>query len=290
ALVRLLVEERITVWYSVPGALVALLDASNTELLDQAALRVVLYAGEVFPARRLRELITRLPAAEVHNLYGPTETNVCTAHRLRDRDIAAAEVPIGRLCDFAAGHVIDDLGRRAELTPGARCELVIGGASVMLGYWGGSAAATPGANGSAAGAAPGERLHATGDLVHVNRDGELVFDGRRDDMVKIRGYRVEPAEVEAAILASPEVGEACVVAVADDHGVCRLEAYIVAGGGGEVDVSAVLRTCSQRLPRYMLPERICSIPELPRGSTGKVDRRALVARSQVAAGVGGNGQ
>jgi amino acid adenylation domain-containing protein len=293
ALVRFIVEERITVWYSVPGALIALLDASNNELLGGAALRVVLYAGEVFPRSRLRELLAKLPSAEVHNLYGPTETNVCTSHRVTAEDVADGavdSVPIGRLCDFAVGHVIDDLGRPAKLTPGSRGELVIGGASVMIGYWGGPSTSEDGVARAAESTAPGVRTHRTGDLVHVNVDGDLVFDGRMDDMVKIRGYRVEPAEVETAILASAEVREACVVAVAGDDGVPRLEAFVVAGNGRAIDLTAVQRLCSNRLPRYMLPSRISCIPELPRSSTGKVDRRALVVRAQMSEEVGGAGE
>jgi amino acid adenylation domain-containing protein len=293
ALVRFIVAERITVWYSVPGALVALLDASNNELLGEAALRVVLYAGEVFPPKRLRELLAKLPAAEVYNLYGPTETNVCTWHQVRAQDVAhgaVGDVPIGRLCDFAVGHVIDGLGRTAELTPGARGELAIGGSSVMIGYWGGPSTTERSVAHAAEFMATGERVHRTGDLVHVDVDGNLVFDGRRDDMVKVRGYRVEPAEVETAILASADVSEACVVAVAGNDGVPRLEAYVVAGNGRDIDVSAVQRICSSRLPRYMLPHRISCISELPRGSTGKVDRRALIALSHASDGFAGDGE
>ncbi len=293
ALVQFVVAERISVWYSVPGALMALLDASNNELLGKAALRVVLYAGEVFPPKRLRELLARLPTAEVHNLYGPTETNVCTSHQVRAQDVAhgaAGDVPIGRLCDFAVGHVVDDLGRSAKLTPGVRGELVIGGSSVMIGYWAGPPRTASTDTRAADYPALGQREHRTGDLVHVNVDGNLVFDGRKDDMVKIRGYRVEPAEVETAILASADVSQACVVAVADDDGESRLEAYVVAVDDRDIDVRAVQRICSDRLPRYMLPSRISCIPELPRGSTGKIDRRALIARSHVSAGVEGGGE
>jgi amino acid adenylation domain-containing protein len=291
ALVRFIVTERITVWYSVPGALVALLDASNTDLLDEAVLRLVLYAGEPFPLRRLRELVARLPSAQIHNLYGPTETNVCTAHRVNAQDVAdeaVGDVPIGQLCDFAIGHVIDDAGATAALTPGIRGELVIGGASVMLGYWGAGAENGMSPAGAPDSALISERVHRTGDLVHVNSHGDLVFEGRRDDMVKIRGYRVEPAEVETAILASEDIREACVVAVADGAGTSRLEAFVVADRGGDVDITTVQKICSERLPRYMRPHRISCISELPRGSTGKVDRRALIARSQQSESVGGH--
>jgi amino acid adenylation domain-containing protein len=292
ALVRFIVAERITVWYSVPGALVALLDATNNELLGEAALRIVLYAGEAFPPRRLGELLARLPTAQVYNLYGPTETNVCTWHQVRTQDVAGGavgDVPIGRLCEFAVGHVIDEDGAPAVLIPGVRGELAIGGSSVMIGYWGGLSATESSVARGSEFTELGGRIHRTGDLVHVNVDGSLVFDGRMDDMVKIRGYRVEPAEVETAILASADVSEACVVAVAGDDGVSHLEAYVVAGKGRDIDLSAVQRICSDKLPRYMLPDRISCIPELPRGATGKVDRRRLMARSHETEGIGGDG-
>lgn len=284
ALVRFIVAERITVWYSVPGALIALLDASNRDLLSEALLRVVLYAGEPFPPRRLRELLAALPTAEVHNLYGPTETNVCTAHRVTAADVAdpaVPGVPIGTLCDFATGRIMEPSGRVAELAPGARGELLVGGPSVMLGYW---PAPSPTANdpiGRADLIPSTERVHRTGDLVHVEANGNLVFEGRVDDMVKIRGYRVEPAEVEAALLTSPDVSAACVVAVAGDDGASHLEAYVVAVRGRDADPEQLRRNCSTLLPRYMVPDRITPIPEFPRGSTGKVDRRALIERSRV---------
>ncbi len=199
-----------------------------------ASLRHVAFAGEVFPTpflRRLRELV---PAAALHNWYGPTETNVCTAHTIRARDVASDEpVPIGRPCDEYRCRVVDDAG--APATDG---ELLVGGPGVSAGYWGDPERTAE----SFLAEADGTRWYRTGDLVRTGPEGEYRFRGRRDHQVKVRGYRVELGEVESAIHADDRVGEACVVAVADDRRghdlvafVCPRGRPVVAAGGREAD-------------------------------------------------------
>ncbi|MDX3225474.1 amino acid adenylation domain-containing protein [Streptomyces sp. ME19-01-6] len=272
ALNRLVAEESITVWYSVPGALVRMLDAKNRQELSSSGLRRVLFAGEEFPVKHLRRLRAALPDAELYNLYGPTETNVCTYHRVTDADLApgcTAPPPIGRPCPYATTRLIDADGRAVPPTPGAEGELVVEGDSVMLGYWG---AADP--------AAPPARAHGTGDLVRHEGEHGYRFVGRRDHMVKVRGYRIEPAEIEAALLALPEVHEAVCVAApdGDDPGAgVRLETYVVPVAGEQPDEARLRRHCLETLPRYMVPARFRFVTDLCRTSTGKADRRALAA-------------
>ncbi|MFK0261925.1 amino acid adenylation domain-containing protein [Streptomyces angustmyceticus] len=270
ALNRLVAEERITVWYSVPGALIRMLDAKNRDLLESSRLRTVLFAGEPFVLKHLRRLRAALPAAALFNLYGPTETNVCTFHRVTDADLApgnTAPPPIGRPCPYAGAHLLDAEGRRIDDAPGAEGELCITGDSVMLGYWGALAGQEPGT-------AP---VHRTGDLVRSDGRQGYTFLGRRDHMVKVRGYRIEPEEIEARLLECPEVHETACIAVPDDLDGARLEAYLTPAAGSAPDPAALRRHCLEGLPRYMVPAAFHVIGAFPRTSTGKVDRRALAS-------------
>lgn len=283
ALIRLVAERKITVWYSVPSALTRMVTARSAHRLTGSALRTVLFAGEPFPLKHLRKLADLVPGAALYNLYGPTETNVCTFHRVRQSDLDPAlddAVPIGRACPYAVAVVMDERGRFREPLPGLTGELCVAGASRMRGYWGDdwlTAEKTARVPDPATGRAEALEAHRTGDLVRVDADGNLVYGGRRDAMVKIRGHRVELGEVEAALVSAPEVREAACVAVADDgqDGALRIEAY-VHPDRGTADPSALRRYCADELPRYMVPSRIHVVDRLPRTSTGKVDRRALV--------------
>ncbi|MEU8622520.1 amino acid adenylation domain-containing protein [Streptomyces sp. NPDC048623] len=272
ALNRLVAEEGITVWYSVPGALIRMLDAKNRALLEGSGLRTVLFAGEPFALKHLRRLRAALPGAALHNLYGPTETNVCTHHEVTDADLAPERTgppPIGRPCPYAEALLLDADGQVVPDVPGAEGELCITGDSVMLGYWGQDRDDTP---------AGGPRTHRTGDLV-VSR-GELGYTylGRRDHMLKIRGYRVEPGEIEAVLMGLPSVHEAACVAVTDADGGAALEAYVVPGDGPVPDTAELRGHCLDALPRYMVPGAFHLVDAFPRTSTGKTDRRALAAR------------
>lgn len=270
ALNRLVAEEGITVWYSVPGALIRMLDAKNRALLEGSRLRTVLFAGEPFALKHLRRLREALPGSDLHNLYGPTETNVCTHHKVTDADLAPDRTgppPIGRPCPYAEALLLDAAGRVVPDVPGSEGELCITGDSVMLGYWGQDPvdALEP-------------RTHRTGDLV-VSR-GELgyTYIGRRDHMVKIRGYRVEPEEIEAVLMGLPSVHEAVCVAVPDADGGAALAAYVVSGEGMAPDVAELRGRCLDALPRYMVPGAFYLVDGFPKTSTGKTDRRALAAR------------
>ncbi|GAB3878488.1 hypothetical protein GCM10029964_029210 [Kibdelosporangium lantanae] len=253
ALNQLVFDEDITIWYSVPNVLIRMLAAGNVNMLSASNLRVVLFAGEVFPVKHLRSLRDTLPGMELYNLYGPTETNVCTYYQVTD--VGDQPVPIGRACSYARTVLLDENGNVTD-TEG---ELCVGGASVMLGYWGDPAKTLQ---------RMVDDLYRTGDIVRLSADGDLVFLGRRDHMVKIRGNRIELGEVEAVLLSHPAVTQAAVVVVAE-----RLEAYVM----GDVAESAIRRHCLENLPRYMVPERVRPMESLPLTSTGKIDRPALTA-------------
>jgi len=277
ALVR---REAVTVWYSVPSALVLLRQRGGLAPGDLPSLRTVLFAGEVFPVRHLRGLMELLPGVRFANLFGPTETNVCTWYDLGTRPPeATAPVPIGRPVANTEVFVLGDDGR--PVAPGAVGELHVRGATVMAGYWGDPerTAASLGPHPEAPG--PPDRTYRTGDLVVEGPDGNLSFVGRRDDQVKSRGYRIELGDVEAALTAHPGVLEGAVVAVADGEVTNRIHAAAVLDPA--VTPADVIGHCGRLLPRYMVPESVTVLDALPRTSTGKVDRQGL---ARLLAGVG----
>jgi amino acid adenylation domain-containing protein len=257
ALVDFVVDEAITVWYAVPSALILMVDRGG--LLDQPglALRAVVFAGEPYPIQALRRLRHGLPGVRLFNWYGPTETNVCTAHEVKDiAPDRKVPVPIGRAVSGDRVWAVREDGSDAGV--GEEGELVVDGPTVSLGYWG----RTP----------QGDEPYRTGDVVRLEADGDYVYLGRRDHMVKIRGHRVELGEVEAALLTHPDVAEAAVVAVGSG-----IEAQLVAfiAGRRELALLELKRHCAERVPRHMIVDRAVFVEELPRTRNGKVDRLAL---------------
>ena len=267
-------QDRLSVWYCTPSSLVLMLTRGGLEKQDLSALRVLLFAGEVFPTKYLRQLVALAPHARYANLFGPTETNVCTWLEVKQAPEGDAPLSIGRACPYDEALVLDDALR--PVPAGGVGELWIRGASVMHGYWG-----SPERTALALQTidiAPGirDRAYRTGDLVRVLSDGNLEFLGRRDHQVKTRGYRVELGEIETRLAAHPAVGEAVVVAVPDDEVTNRLKAVVVSKADVEVSADELREHCARTLPRYMVPETVEFRKDLPRTSSGKVDRRALL--------------
>jgi amino acid adenylation domain-containing protein len=270
-------QERITVWYSVPSILTMLATYGNLREFELPELRAVIFAGEVLPAKHLTRLMAELPRTRFLNWYGPTETNVCTWFEVpvgEDRAELTAPVPIGKACANMDVFAVTGEGRRLS-RPGEEGELYVRGPGLMTGYWG-----QPGKTREVLVRNPfqeayDEPAYRTGDLVTLDADGNYVFLGRRDGMVKTRGYRVELGEVEAALLAHPAIREAVVLPVPDELLGCRLRAVIATTGPGDLVRQEVLEHCLRRLPRYMVPDVVEFCEALPRTSTGKVDRTRL---------------
>jgi acyl-coenzyme A synthetase/AMP-(fatty) acid ligase len=228
----------------------------------------VLFAGEVFPTKYLRSLMELIPHARFLNLYGPTETNVCTFFEVPplspDDDRA---IPIGRAIDDVEVFVHDADAAGVG-------ELLVRGGTVMQGYWDDDERTRARLVPDPRGLAP-DLVYRTGDLVRARDDGNLEFLGRIDNQVKTRGYRVELGEIEAALYAHPDVVECAVSAVPDVIFTSRLRADVVARR--PIEQPALVSFCAQRLPHYMIPETFVFRSELPKTSTGKIDRQALTS-------------
>jgi amino acid adenylation domain-containing protein len=265
-------RERVTLWYSVPSVLTMLAEYGNLRASGLPLLRAVIFAGEVFPAKHLSKLMAELPGPRYLNWYGPTETNVCTWYEVPPGAELTAPVPIGRSCaNFDAFAVTADGDRVAK--PGQEGELYVRGPGLMSGYWGDAAKTAGVLVANPFQAAYAEAAYRTGDLVTLDEAGDFIFLGRRDGMVKTRGYRVELGEVEAALYAHPAVREAVVLPVPDELLGNRLRAVISAEGS--LTREEVLDHCRRRVPGYMVPDVVEFCSALPRTSTGKIDRAGL---------------
>lgn len=273
----LIARQRVSYASFPPSALDALLAQPGAER-DLASLRLLVTGGETVDPRLPARVRAALPAAALFNRYGPTETTISViTGRCPPR--GEGRVPLGRAIAGARLYVLNGEGLLAAfLAPG---ELSIGGPCLARGYRG-----KPGATAAAflpdpwSGGA-GERLYRSGDRVRWLPDGSLEFLGRVDLQVKVRGFRVEPAEVEAALASLPAVREAAVLAERDEElACCELAAFVVPVPGLAASEATLRRALGQRLDPYMIPARITLVSALPRTLSGKVDRRALAGRSR----------
>ena len=272
ALAELIARERITVWYSTPSILSLLVQYGKLETRDCSSLRSVLFAGEVFPVVHLRALKALWPRPRYVNLYGPTETNVCTWHEIPDLipPDRTEPFPIGRVCSHLEGVVLDPGGE--PVPDGQEGELCIRGSGVTQGYWN-----LPEQTSHAfLERSDGGRWYRTGDLVMAEPSGDLRFLGRNDRMVKKRGYRVELGEIEASLYRHPAVREAAVVAVPDAEAGLKIRAHLVTRDGARLSIIELKRFCGSLLPNYMIPDAFSFHAELPRTSTDKTDYQRLI--------------
>ena len=253
--------------------------------------RTVVFAGDVLPGRLVRQVREALPGARIVNSYGQSESFYATTFSLpaagewADGDVAPIGTPLGNMRAYVLGPGL------APVPQGVIGELYVAGTCLGRGYHG-----RPGLTAERYVAAPygpaGERMYRTGDLARWNARGQLECVGRSDGQVKVRGFRIETAEVEAAITRHPGISEAVVVSREVPSGGRRLVAYVVhtgegavgddgAGGIGDVDVLAgassaeLRRFVAARLPDYMVPSAFVALGRLPLGPTGKLDRSAL---------------
>ena len=262
-------KKKITVWYSAPSILSLLTQFGKLEQNDYSSLRLVLFAGEVFPIKYLKLLKSLWPHPRYFNLYGPTETNVCTFYEVPQQipESQTEPVPIGKACPYCEPLVVNEVGN--EVARGAEGELCIAGPSVMHGYW-----SLPEKTANAFLPGNKRRWYRTGDIVRELADGNYKFLGRRDRMIKKRGYRIELGEIEAALYRYPAIKEAAVLAFPDDEGV-PITAFASTRDGSKLSIIELKKFCSENLPLYMVPDHFCFFESLPKTSTDKIDYQSL---------------
>jgi len=246
-------QRNISVWYSVPSALILMLDQADLEAQGAPSLRAVYFAGEVFPMKHLRRAMRALPQAKFWNLFGPTETNVCMAYALPGVPSEEDQtIPIGHPSCGDQMRVLDDAGQPVK--PGQMGELFIEGPTVMVGYWNAGAPLLA------------KQPYPTGDMVSQREDGAVMYHGRRDHMVKVHGYRIELGEIESALLLHPGIQEAITMVVGQE-----LVAVLVASDP-QLSILQIKQHCAAKLPRYMIPSDVRPVASMPRTTSGKIDR------------------
>ena len=247
--------QRISVFYTVPSLLsfIALKGSlASTPLPD---LRTILFAGEVFPTPQLQKLTELLPKVDFYNLFGPTETNVCCYWPVdRARLQNDKPIPIGQA---ACGAVLKIDGHTGEL--------LVQSANNLSGYW---------QHGELINALSADNFYRTGDRVSLNEKGEYCYHGRIDRMLKCSGYRVEPAEIEAAISECPEIAHCAVIGITDPTSGQRPAAAVVLKPGALL--ASVVASVKQKLPVYMHPCKFIELESLPYLSNGKIDYQSLL--------------
>ena len=269
-LAGLISAEQVTTIHFVPSMLSAFLE--EPELGALPSLKRVICSGEALPAEVARRLRAQAPAAELHNLYGPTECAIDVSYWACPADVPPV-IPIGRPIANTTLHVVDD-GLAATL-PGVAGELLIGGIAVGRGYLARPELTAERFLPDPFATTPGARVYRTGDLARWRDDGEIEYLGRIDHQVKVRGFRIELGEIEVALRAAGAV-DAVVVLREEDDRTRRLVAYVTGADG-----DGLRAKIATTLPEYAVPPVIVRLDALPLGPNGKVDRRALPAPGRV---------
>lgn len=262
-------NEKISVWYSVPSALVQLLQRGKLDQTSAQSLRVILFAGEAFPVKYIEALRTAAPRALLANLYGPTETNVCTYYILNKLQYNQP-LPIGILCTHFDKIILDEHGEPSSESTG---ELAVAGPHIMKGYWNRSdltEASFVSYN--------NKHYYKTGDLVELLPNDNIAYIGRKDNQVKLRGFRVELGAIEHLLQSIEGVQEGIAYVIGKNEQAVIHVSVCLEDGALDLSPSDILNQLRKALPNYALPSKIDILPSFPRTSNGKIDRKRLSAR------------
>lgn len=237
-------------------------------------LRVVLFGGEMADPEAVRFLLSSGPPTRLLHVYGPTETTTFALwYEVHDVAPGATTVPVGKPISGATAYVLDASGHLMPLrAPG---ELCIGGSGVALGYLGDEQLTLDRFLPDPWTTAPGSWFYKTGDSAVWRDDGNLELRGRLDDQIKLRGFRIEPGEIVAALERLGGVQQAAVIVREDRPDDRRLVSYVVSTGGQTLDIGAIATSLAESLPSFMLPSAYVQVQSLPMTPAGKLDIRSL---------------
>jgi len=274
-LAEVISKNKISIWNSVPSALSLLATYKNLDNHDLSSLRLVLFAGEQFPLKYLRRLKEAIPRAKFCNMYGQTEANSSTYYWVEQLPPdGKASLPIGKTLPNFEVFALDEAGKQIT-KPGQEGELYVRANTVALGYWDEFEKTEKSFVKNPLRPDLNERVYKTGDLVRLDPDGNYLFLGRKDHMIKSRGYRIEIGEIETILCNHPEIKNAVVIPLPDELIGNRISTIIVPFTPGKINKEDILKYCSQQLPKYMIPEIVEFRDSLPTTSSGKVDRKKL---------------
>jgi amino acid adenylation domain-containing protein len=280
-----MINNRISVWYSVPSILSMMAQNPKFKAESYPDLRLLIFAGEVFPVPYLKQWLACLPELTFMNWFGPTETNVITSYTVTiTAEQLLTPIPIGRSTDNADLYCLDENGDLVT-EPGKSGELFARGPCVALGYWGDIEKTDAKFLSNQNKPYLNDRTFKTGDIVTLDDNGDFIFQGRNDHLVKSRGYRIELGEVEAAFYQQEILSEAAIIPFADDLIGNKLIAFVATKKSTQkgydliqdslAEKAHLNKLISEVLPSYMIPSDIKVLTDLPKTSNGKIDRQKL---------------
>jgi amino acid adenylation domain-containing protein len=266
---RRIANERVTGFPGVPTMFSTLLQLDSLKSYDLSSIRYVTSTGAALPLQHLLQIRNAFAGARIYSMYGLTECKRCTY--LPPEDLDRKPSSVGIAIPNTEMWIVDERGERVGA--GVAGQLVIRGATVMKGYWRKPEAT---AKKLKPGPIPGEQVLYTSDYCQMDAEGYLYFISRSDEVIKSRGEKVAPKEVESALLDIPGVLEAAVIGVADELLGHAVKAFVVLDQGQPIDEQKIQRECQKRLESWMVPKHIVIVPELARTETGKINKRELI--------------
>ena len=273
SLSQLMEKEKISIWYSAPQALIQLLNKGVIEDKDLSTMRWVLFGGEVFPVKYLKQLVELWPQSQFSNVYGPAEVNQCTYYNIDSSYPITKELPLGKVWNHTEYRILDD--NHQEVLDGESGELAIRSDTMMLGYWNNPELTKKAFYKESISPNHDNVFFKTGDVVRKDEEKQLVFVGRNDRQIKVRGYRVELDEIETQLNTHENVIEASVFAMEREDSSNSVVAVALLHHQ-ENDFEKILQThCAITLPKYAIPEHIYIMEEFPRTTTDKIDRKRI---------------
>jgi len=268
-IIQRMMEEKVTGFPGVPTIFAILLSLKNPENQELPHLRYITNTAAALPPAHVEQLATLFPHVRIYSMYGLTECK--RVSYLPPEDILRKPSSVGFAIPNEEVWIEDENGQRAA--PGIVGELVVRGSNVMRGYWG---LPEETAQVLKPGKYPGEVVLHTGDLFRTDDDGCLYFIGRKDDMIKSRGERISPKEIEQCLCELEEISEAAVIGIPDDILGQAIVAYVRCSTENKVSEKSVLKHCQENLEDFMVPREVRFIEEFPKNSNGKIDKRALI--------------
>jgi long-chain acyl-CoA synthetase len=267
-MIKQMVKEKVTGFPGVPTLFAILLEMEDLKQIDLSSLRYVTNTAAALPVEHIQRLRKIFPQAKLYSMYGLTECK--RVSYLPPEELDRRPASVGRGMPNEEVWIVDENGNRVG--PGVIGELVVRGSNVMRGYWG-----DPGTTDLVLrpGPIPGEKVLYTGDLFKMDEEGFLYFFGRKDDMIKTRGERVSPKEVENALYGLEGIAEVAVVAVPDEILGQAIKVFIVSRDGYPLTEKDVLRHCKREIEEFAIPKYIEFRDFLPKTSSGKIDKLTL---------------
>jgi acyl-CoA synthetase (AMP-forming)/AMP-acid ligase II len=267
-ILKMIAEEKITGFPGVPTIFAMLGGMKDIKSFDFSSIRYVTNTAAALHVKHILMLKDIFPQARIYSMYGLTECKRCTY--LPPGDLDRKPESVGVAIPNTELWIVDDQDRK--LGPGQVGQLVIRGATVMKGYW---EKPEQTARKLKPGPLPGEQVLYTGDYCKLDDEGYLYFVGRMDDIIKSRGEKVAPKEVEAALVSIPGVREAAVIGVPDEILGQAVKAFLVLNDGVQLTEKQVIIECTGRLETFMVPKQVVFVPELCKNASGKIDKLVL---------------